>query len=203
MKALNVETESMVLSELKPLELLNQTFAELIGAVEQMMESEVAGEDVAFAADECKKALSAPQRIDDVVALMSYYETREAMLRMAVKVAEERARGQKKFVQNLKDSIELYMIESGIAKIEGFAHYLALYKKADQLVIDNKDLIPDEFFDDVPVPATTQKVLNKERLLNALEQKIVIHEVGGKKHVQFREVSGCTMVRDQKRLGVK
>lgn len=172
------------LAELSPLELLNDTFADLIAAVDQMMESQT-GEDSALAAEKAGEALSAPRRVDEICALMAWYEAREGVLRGAVKVAEERARSHKAFVKHLKDSIELYMLEKGIARIEGLAHRLAVYKKPDQLIIENEDLVPEEFFDKQMVE---QRTLNKERLLVALEKS---------------EIPGCTLLRNQKRLGVR
>lgn len=175
------------LAETKPLAELEAAFSAFVGAVETMLDPEAEkGElDHALVASIAGNALSAPEKIDDIVALLNAREFQELLLRKAVQAAEARARHHAAFVDSMKSSIQLYMQEKGIAKIEGFAHFLAVYKKPDRLTVDNEDLVPDEFFD---VQMVEQKTLNKDRLLAAL---------------QTREVPGATLHRDQRRLGVK
>lgn len=161
------------LAETMGYEKLQEIFADLIGAVNQIVESQEAPqvEDIATLGEKAKEALSAPIKIDQLVALLSTHEFQEALLRKAVQHAERRAREHKTFVSHIKGGIELYMRENGISRIEGFAHRFAMYKQPDQLDVTAEDLIPDEFFDFVPV---TEKRLDKELLISALQAGVQI-----------------------------
>jgi hypothetical protein len=181
--------EEIQLAETMGLEKLQEIFSDLIGAVDEMLENQNGkpeAEDMHAIAEKAKAALSAPERIDQLIALLNAHEFQEALLRRAVQHAEKRARSHAKFCGSIKGSVELYMLEAGISRIEGFAHRFAIYKQPNQLEITNEGLIPEEFFD---MQQVTERRLNKDRLLEALDKG--------------REISGVEYYTDRKRIDIK
>jgi hypothetical protein len=214
------------------LEELENIFKTFVDAVEEMIKPdeegkipEVTTEDMKAAADKVAPMLSAPERIDQIVALLRHREFQEMMLRQAVSNAEKKARGHKAFISSVKGSLELYMIEKGIARIEGFASQLALYKKPDQLMIDDEAAIPEEYFHtDFTVRMTDAARVNEEEFKKAAadlgfvitfaERKLDTDKLIAKLDAialikkQFPdnptpEIPGATLLKDLKRINVK
>jgi hypothetical protein len=175
------------LAETRPLAELELAFETLVTAVELMLDPESQGEiEKKLVASVAGAALSAPESIDGIVALINAREFQELLLRKAVQQAEARARHHGAFVKGLKSSIQLYMEEKGIARIEGLAHRFAIYKQPDQLEISNEDLIPEEYWEVQMVP---ERILNKEQLIADIR--------AGK------EIPGANLTTSRKRLDVK
>lgn len=236
-----VEQERPKLAIEMKLEELEAIFASLTSAVEEMMKPdettgkprELTTEDGATLAGIAEPLLSAPERIDQFVALIRNYEFREALLRGAVKSAESKARGVAALGKALKDAAEQYMVDRGVKKIMGFANELALYKKADKLEIHNEELIPDGYFDTrltfrLPpnhfvggdleelkvqlaeefglIFESANRTVNTERVIKTLEttETVEVEENGIKvKKNKFREVHGAEIIRDGRRLNIK
>lgn len=218
------------------LEELESIFEPFLTAVEEMTAPGEDGKRRALAAEDGEALteiidplLSAPERIDQFVALIRNYEFREALLRGAVKSAEDKARGIAGIAKSLKDAAEMYLLDKGIKKVTGFANELALWAKPKRLEVHNEDLIPDGYFDTfivmkMPISrdveelkghlaedyglefVSANRALNKERLTNTLEMTESVEvEVAGKKEKQtrFKEVPGAEIIRTEKRLSIR
>ncbi len=186
-KAVKAIVPKVELAETMGLEKLQEIFSDLIGAVNEMLEEgKPDTEAMASLSEKAKSALSAPERIDQLIALLNAHEFQEALLRKAVQHAEARARKHKAFCNSIKGSVELYMLESRISRIEGFAHRFAIYNSPNQLEITNEALIPAEYFDDIPC---VDHKLNKDRLIEALDKG--------------QEISGVEYYTNRKRLDTK
>jgi hypothetical protein len=188
-KAKLAPKQEIQLAETMGLEKLQEIFSDLIGAVDEMLENQNGkpqAEDMAALSEKAKVALSAPERIDQLIALLNAHEFQEALLRRAVQQAEKRARSHAKFCASIKGSVELYMLEAGILRIEGFAHRFAIYKQPDQLEVTNESLVPDEYWEKIPV---IERKLNKDKLLADLQAK--------------KEIPGAELYTERRRLDVK
>jgi len=161
-----------------PLEKLEEMFREFVASVEDQIdaESDESKAESKAASAECAGHIMEPQpeqidnagqRRDALAAFIFALEAREARLRQAVKQAEALARRYKTRADFCKGGVFQYMVDRGIARIEGFIHRFAIHKQPDQLVITNESVIPERFFDERP---TTERTLNKQRLLVALQR---------------------------------
>jgi hypothetical protein len=139
---------------------------------------------------------------DALIAFIFALEAQEARLRQAVKNAELLARRYKTRAAYLTSSVQVFMRDNGLERVEGFMHRFAIYKQADALVISKEDQIPAEFFDEVP---TTNRILNKDRLLAALQKNEELKAEAIKKgeEPQIQEVAGAYIERNRTRLDVK
>ena len=122
------------------LESLMETFQALAQGVEAQLAAENE-ESLAAARGESAKALDAiiteeTARRDQLVEFMGAVEEREARIRKTVASAEKIARHYAAFVRGVKSSIELYMTEKGISEINGKFHRFKLYKKPDELQLE-------------------------------------------------------------------
>jgi hypothetical protein len=198
-----------------PLETLAEMFVDFCVSVEKQINAEnddevMDGRTQALLAAEHALATNATAeeleqakaKRDALIAFIFALEAQEARLRHAVKNAEVLARRYKARAEYLKSSVQFFMRDNGIERIEGLMHRFANYKQPDQLVISREDQIPAEFFDEVP---TVNHILNKERLMAALvaneERKRAALEKG--QEPEFREVAGAYIEKNRTRLDVK
>lgn len=174
------------------LEKLSEKFLKLVAQVQAQLDSEEQNDQDAqvthgrmakFAASD---AMEGARGRDELVALIFAVGARASRLRAAVRAAEQLARRYERFDRFLREAIEMYMDEAGIARIEGFVHRFALHKQPDSLVVTNEEQIPPEFFDEVTQPELR---LNRERLAAALEAG--------------QDIAGAYIARNRRRLDVK
>jgi len=139
------------------LENLTAIFAELTAGVEKQIEAET-DEQHAEARAKTAEALTSAltgtagdlatvvNRRDQLVEYHGALLERAGRIRKTVAAAEVLARRYEAFGRNIASSVETYMVEAGITRIEGTIHRFAIYDKPDQLEITNADMIPAQFY---------------------------------------------------------
>jgi Siphovirus Gp157 len=172
------------------LEKLSEIFEGLVRSVQAQVEAEnptahaKASDETRLAVQEVLNAQI--ERRDEISALIHAVRERAVRLRTHANKVEQMARSYESSDRSLCSSIELYMIEAGLKRIEGFSSRFSIYKKPEQLQITDEKAIPKKYWKRVkPVPVE----LDKGKLLNDLHRGKI--------------VPGAHLERDAVRLDVK
>jgi hypothetical protein len=165
------------LKSLEELEVMLETFVTSVNnqLAAENPEGQIEAKNAAIEMAKTSLLKDSAERRDQIIAVITKWEAREAELRSSVRVIETQARHWGSKAKSAKSTIELAMIEMGLTEVNGILHRFKIYKSPDLLTILNQEVIPPEYFDESP---------NVEKIIEAV-QEIYEH------HPQPDEMTPC------------